>query len=277
MAFGLSGNIYLYMIVCNKCNVEKPIDQYYAEKRWGKTYYKKYCLECFRQQSRDWKRNNRISKKKQKELEEEQNRIQQILDNGGKICPTCNIPKTKDEYYKHRTHCKECVKKIEREKDRLEREERERLREEEGLSYKRVPNKPGDFADETQRKSTHEFLTLLGWSYNPDNNLYYKEPIKSATGLWRGIEPNPNNTRAVKNRRRLKIRHWVTEKTLPKLVLDKHRRLGTPPDDVLNKCMYDYFVGMKPGNVVAEENGITPSYVTHYVEKIYEMLNDKFE
>lgn len=272
MAFGLSGNIYLYMIVCNKCNVEKPIDQYFVEVRKdnGRTYRKKYCNDCFKKQSRDWKRNNR-EKVKQDSL----NRT--IIKHGGRVCPKCNVAKLPDEYYKHRTQCKECVKEIEREKDRLEREERDRQREEQGLSYKRVPNKPGDYADEKQRKSTHEFLTLLGWSYNPDNNLYYKEPIKSATGFWRSIKINPNNTRVYMNRKRARIRKWVTEKTLPKLVLEKHRRAKTPPDEVLNKCMYEYFVNMKQGYLVAKENGISESYVTHYVEKIYEMLYDKFE
>jgi len=260
------------MRVCNKCNIEKPIDQYFKETRKdnGKTYIKRYCNDCFKKQSRDWKRNNR-AKVKQDSL----NRT--IIKHGGRICIKCDTAKLPDEFYSNRTKCKECVRQEEREKDRLEREIKEQQRLEEGISNKRVPNKPGDFADELQRKSTHEFLTLLGWSYNPDNNLYYKEPIKSATGFWRGITPNKTNTRTYKNRKRQRIRNWVTEKTLPKIVIEKHRRIKTPPDEVLNKCMYEYFINKTPGYIVARNNGITEGYVTHYVEKIYEMLYDKFE
>jgi len=260
------------MRVCNKCNIEKPIDQYFKETRKdnGRTYIKRYCNDCFKKQSRDWKRNNK-EKIKQNSL----NRT--ILKNGGKKCSVCNELKLPDEYYANRTLCKECVKHIEREKDRVEREARDRQRELDGISNKRVPNKAGDFADEIQRKSTHEFLTLLGWSYNPDNNLFYKEPIKSATGLWRSIIPNDSNSRTQKNRKRKRIREWLTEKTLPKLTMDKHRRKITPPDEIINKCMYDYFVGMKPGYLVAYENGVSETYVTHYIVKIYDMLYDKFE
>jgi hypothetical protein len=267
------------MIVCNKCNIEKPIDQYFKETRKdnGKTYIKKYCNDCFRKQSRDWKRNNRISKTRQLEIDKEEQRVKHLLINGAKNCSICNELKLPDEYYSHRTMCKDCVRHIEREKDRVEREERDRQREIDGISNKRVPNKAGDFADELQRRSTHEFLTLLGWSYNPDNKIYYKEPIKSATGFWRGIEPNKNNTSLDRHRKRARIRKWVTEKTLPKLVLEKHRRQKTPPDELLNKCMYEYFINKTPGYIVARDNGITEGYVTHYVEKIFEMLYDKVE
>jgi hypothetical protein len=260
------------MRVCNKCNIEKPIDQYFKETRKdnGKTYIKRYCNDCFKKQSRDWKRNNR-AKVKQDSL----NRT--ILKNGGKYCSVCNELKLPDEYYANRTLCKECVRHMEREKDRVEREERDRQRELNGISNKRVPNKPGDYADELQRKSTHEFLTLLGWSYNLDNNLYYKEPLKSATGFWRGIEPSSLHSRTQMNRKRARIRNWVTEKTLPKLVLEKHRRSKTPPDEIINKCMYEYFINKTPGYKVAINNNITEGYVTHYIVKIYEMLYDKVE
>jgi hypothetical protein len=79
------------------------------------------------------------------------------------------------------------------------------------------------------------------------------------------------------NRKRKRIREWLSEDTLPKLTMDKHRRKTTPPDEMINKCMYDYFVGMKPSYMVAYENGVSETYVTHYIVKIYDMLYDKFE
>jgi hypothetical protein len=41
--------------------------------------------------------------------------------------------------------------------------------------------------------------------------------------------------------------------------------------------MYEYFINKKAGYIIAQENGIGEGYVTHYVEKIYEMIYDKFE
>ena len=255
-------------MICNKCGEDQTIDNYdtYFHSNHNKHFTRKICKTCMRIGYRNYKL--RIKEEK---------RIKHLLVNGGKKCSVCNELKLPDQYYANRSLCKECVKSIEREKDRVEREKRDQQRIEDGFSNKRVPNKPGDFADELQRTSTHELLTLIGWSYNPDNNLFYKEPLKSATGLWRSIKPNPNNSSLEKHRKRKRIRDWVTEKTLPILVLEKHRRQKTPPDDVLNKCMYEYFINKKAGYIIAQENGIGEGYVTHYVEKIFEMIYDKFE
>ena len=255
-------------MVCNKCGEDQTIDNFetYFHSNHNKHFTRRICRPCMR-----------IGYKEYKLRVKEEKRIKHLLVNGGKKCSVCNELKLPDQYYANRTLCKECVKHIEREKDRVEREKRDQQRLEDGISNKRVPNKPGHYADEIQRTSTHELLTLIGWSYNPINNLYFKEPLKSATGFWRSIKPNLNNSRVEMNRKRKRIREWLSEDTLPKLTMDKHRRKITPPDEIINKCMYDYFVGMKPGYMVAYENGVSETYVTHYIVKIYDMLYDKFE
>ena len=261
------------MVICNKCNIEKPIDQYYKEIRWGKTYYKKYCMDCWRKQSREWKARNRISKQRQEELDKEEQRVKHLLVNGGKYCTKCNELKLPDEYYINRTLCKECVRHIEREKDRVEREQREEERLKLGLSNKRVPARPGDYADELQRTSTFEMMTIMGWSYNPDNDTFYKLPLKDHTGLWLNLKDD-GDTRTLNQRKRFLMRRNITIKNLPQVSVDKHRRKSTPTDEVLNDICYDYFINKLSITQISKKYEINTNSAHQYISMVYKIMED---
>ena len=71
----------------------------------------------------------RIGYKEYKLRVKEENRIKHLLVNGGKKCSVCDELKLPDQYYANRTLCKDCCRFIEREKDRVEREARDKQRE----------------------------------------------------------------------------------------------------------------------------------------------------
>ena len=253
-------------MICNKCFIDKPIEEYFKETRKdnGRTYIKKYCLDCFRKQARDWKARNKTKIKTQR-------REKNILDAGGKICIKCNNAKHKEEYYANRTKCKECVREEERLKDALERNERIKKQVEDGISTKRVPNKPGDFADELQKQSTIQILTAIGWSYNEQNGIFYKLPLKDYTGRWLVLKGDVDD-KLLKHRKQAKIRDTITKETLPKISITKNRRNNTPTDEELNQICYEYFIEKKTQSEIAYKYGI--SSIHPFISLVYQMLED---
>ena len=181
------------MPICNKCFVDKPLDQYFVEtkKKTGKQYRKKYCLDCFRKQARDWKANNRVPKKKW---------VQPVIlttpiveePHNHKVCPECNEVKHHQEfYYIKRTgnyfkKCKICINRITREGQRL----RYDTRKTENGGSERVPVKPNIYADEYQKAQTFWVLELMGWKYN-ENGVWSKEGIKNKDKQWDRIVKEP--------------------------------------------------------------------------------------
>jgi hypothetical protein len=57
----------------------------------------------------------------------------------------------------------------------------------------RVPVKCNVFADHVQREQTHQFLQLLGWSYN--GSIWFKNGIKDETGKWLIFNETPKKKR----------------------------------------------------------------------------------
>lgn len=255
-------------MICNKCGVDKPLEEYFVEtkKDTGKQYRKKYCLDCFRKQARDWKARNKTVIKTQR-------RIKNILDAGGKICSKCNVAKHKDEYYNNRTKCKECVREEERLKDALERNERIKKQIEDGISTKRVPNKPGDFADDLQREGTHKILIAIGWSYNEQNGIYYKLPLKDYTGRWLKLNGSVD-TKTHEKRKRVKMKNKITIKNLPTVSITRHRRKTTPPDEVLNEICFDYFINGLTITEISNKYNINTNSAHQYISLVYQKLED---
>lgn len=57
----------------------------------------------------------------------------------------------------------------------------------------RVPVKCNVFADHVQQEQTHQFLRLLGWSYN--GSIWFKKGIKDETGKWLIFDETPKKKR----------------------------------------------------------------------------------
>lgn len=89
-----------------------------------------------------------------------------------KVCNCCGEEKFEDQYYNFRSRvCKNCLLI----KDRIERKEATKNK---GGS-ERVPQEPNNWADETQMEQTQQFLVLLGYKQNKENNVWYKLPWKT--------------------------------------------------------------------------------------------------
>lgn len=187
------------MPVCTKCFIDKPQEEYYKEvrKENGRTYYKKYCLDCFRKQSRDWKLKNRLSKKKMIEVPIQEEIIQPVvpelqpevleIPEGYKKCSDCNEVKPFDDFYKSNLNklyknCKICYVR----KNRAAVLENQK----QNGGSERVPYYPNDYADEYQKEQTFWLLKLLGWTYN-DNGVWSKEGIKDKDKKWYIFKEGP--------------------------------------------------------------------------------------
>jgi hypothetical protein len=177
------------MPVCNKCQLEKPDNQYSLERNKGRIYRKKYCIDCYRKQSRNWK-----ARKKNKPEES----FQSFENNPEyKKCSMCNTWKVAlTDYYKHKNktsnvynNCKECQKKREAEKRRINREEKFKN----NGGSERVPVKPNKYSDDYQRAHTFEFLQILGWTFNEETGIWYKPGVRDITGEFEKMKTLPES------------------------------------------------------------------------------------
>lgn len=192
---GFSLNADNYMIRCNKCNVEKE-DNHFAT-YWHSTQQKqrirKECKDCFYKQRNERKRLKRKEDKLNKlsipteiiqpvvpELQPEP-----VIDyydtTDYKKCIGCNEILPKSDFYKQGTdsrfnRCKECINK----QNRIDRQEE---LEEQGGS-KQISPKPNTYKDKFQKQQVFEFLPLLGWKFNEQAGIWYREGFKNPDGTF---------------------------------------------------------------------------------------------
>jgi hypothetical protein len=119
-----------------------------------------------------------------------------------KQCIKCNEYRTRDYYYKLGTDsrfntCKVCIKK----KDDAEREQ-ELI--ENGGSLK-IPQKPNTYRDKYQKQLVFEFLPMLGWQFNEESGIWWKEGVKTQMGTFVNIKPNAKTFKKVSKEERIEI------------------------------------------------------------------------
>jgi hypothetical protein len=106
--------------------------------------------------------------------------LEQVVLEGQRICVSCGeVKDIKTGYYVKRLKCITCVREYEL---RVRTEINTKHKMDNGGS-ERVPQKPNDYADEYQEAQTKEFLTLLGWKFNP-NGVWSKEGFKTKDKVW---------------------------------------------------------------------------------------------
>ena len=89
-----------------------------------------------------------------------------------KVCNGCKEEKFDDQFYNFRSKiCKNCLLI----RDRKKRVSKRQL----NGGSERVPQKPNEWADEFQMEQTHQFLELIGYKQNKENNIWYKLPWKT--------------------------------------------------------------------------------------------------
>ena len=161
--------MYIFSMVCNKCNVEKSIEQFRIEVKNGKEYRKKYCKTCHQQQSRKWKENNpdRLYQRKNPIIVNESQAIPdvKVVDNSLlRYCPVCGLEKPIILFYKNQKHrCKQCQNKY---AYQLEIENGD------GTRWQ-VRQKPDDYYNDAQREELFGLMISLGWSYT--DGIWWKE------------------------------------------------------------------------------------------------------
>jgi uncharacterized protein (DUF433 family) len=161
------------MPVCTKCFIDKPIDQYAIDKQPNKVYRKRYCLDCFRKQAREWKAKNRITKK--------------IMDDPNyKQCSSCMIYKLLDEFYLSHSKkpvkmCKPCYKEYHANKVQ------EKFRENGGKDqYYKEPNR---YTTQEQKDQVFMVMKACGWIFDEDKGIWNKPKIKE-DGVFINFEPS---------------------------------------------------------------------------------------
>jgi hypothetical protein len=150
------------MPVCNKCFIDKPQDEYFRERKGDKYYYKKYCLDCFRKQSRDWKARNRASQKIK-------------TDPNIKQCTDCKEYKNLEGFYlntngNHIKRCKACHGLL------YKGWKEEKLANNGGSnSYYQQPNR---YWDKEQKDQVFMVMNALGWIYDQPTGIWNKPNVK---------------------------------------------------------------------------------------------------
>ena len=110
-----------------------------------------------------------------------------------KECRTCGdyLEVNKDNFYytianngKERFNspdCKMCYTERDREQRRLEKLDEDYI----GLNA--IKPKPGQWGCPIQKEQTFQFLTLIGWKYNAEKNLWYDNIKKTSDGKFIGV------------------------------------------------------------------------------------------
>jgi len=104
-------------------------------------------------------------------------------------CCSCSIWKTMDQYYKSKLNkifykCNECIK--------INRKEKKEIKIEEyggSISFKTEPNQ---YVDEHQRNSVFKIMLVMGYTFNEEKGIWFKEPWKTKDGEFTFIKSNKN-------------------------------------------------------------------------------------
>lgn len=165
-------------MICRKCNVDKPLDQYdtYFHSTQQKTRTRKYCNTCFKEQKRKWRESIKMKEITQP-VSPEPATIDYSTNPDYQKCIMCEEYKhLKLEYYLHKNgrptskKCKECQNKVDR--------QRSVNRKMENGGSLMIPQKPNRYFDEYQRENTFEFMKLMGYLFDEGTGIWYKPGVK---------------------------------------------------------------------------------------------------
>lgn len=178
---------------CSKCGIEKELDQY--EKYWHSTQnthrIRGYCKPCFRQQQKQVKQ--RLKEQKIIQPVEDLTPPVPIVDYTGnkdyRLCPDCKEWKYRDQYYVNRHNkkgeeriwgrCKPCQKIYDKNKAHQEMLEKG--------GPERIYQTPNKYSNDYQRDRTFEIMKAIGWNFNEEKGIWWKDGIKTSDGLFINI------------------------------------------------------------------------------------------
>lgn len=179
-----------YMRLCSKCKIDKQDADFatYYHSTQKKERTRKVCNSCFKEQKRLYRDSIKKQKITQPEVLKEEMEVQQVIfpipeptiivkpRDGYKICRLCCAEKPSELFYKTQGHCKECESARER-KRKLD------IKIENGGSLK-VGTYPNSYFDEYQKENTFNLMERMGWTFNEENNIWWKDGIKDKNGVF---------------------------------------------------------------------------------------------
>lgn len=156
------------MQVCSRCKLEREETEYstYWHTIQKKFRTRRVCKICVAENKKKWKMKIKTDKEFRR-------------------CPMCNdIKKISTSFYLNRktgrvarVNCKLCESRLEKEKAQ------EYIKETFGGN--RIPPKPNTYTNEIQRECTFNLMKSLGWTFNTENNIWYKPGIKDKNGNFK--------------------------------------------------------------------------------------------
>ena len=172
-------------MICTKCSIDKPETDYatYFHSTQNKMRTRKVCKSCFNEQKRLYKESIK-NKKIIQPVEDLTPTIEFIppidysTNPDYKKCNTCYEWKHYNDYYFHNRgkglrygECIEC------QKDKDKREHEEYL--ENNGGHDRILVKPNQYMDEIQKNQTFEVMKILGYTFNEEHGIWFKEGVKT--------------------------------------------------------------------------------------------------
>lgn len=201
-----------------------------------------------------------------------------------KECRTCgDYLEVNNENFYIKTHnngkvrfnspdCKPCFSEKEREQRKARKEDKDY----EGND--KIKSKPGEWACKIQKEQTFKFLTLMGWKYNEEKNLWYDDIKKTSDGKFIGIW----DKQMLRKKTKTKLGDFVqVQLTLdsfkPYVFKDKINGLprDTRKDEMIQGIIKDYFLHQTPLEEIRKKYNVVTSYV-HYWAAAYNKQLDNF-
>jgi len=169
--------------MCTKCFIDKPSTEYqsYWHSTQQTTRTRKVCNSCYNEQKKQY----RLNKKMLAKLTIDPDILYKDNPNYRK-CNSCNEWKPKDYYYKYKSKmfakCIDCERIV-------RRKVAEDKKIEQGGSI-RIKNHPNQYVDEYQRDSVFKIMLAIGYQFNEEKGIWFKEPWKTRDGEFPLLKSN---------------------------------------------------------------------------------------
>jgi len=170
-------------MICNKCKEDKPQSEF--QTYWHSTQQKfrtrRQCNTCFYTAKNEYKKRKKYEKEpvycyKCKEwikpeafygIDQKTGRVKVLKGNPKYIaCYDCRNEATRKYYYQNKSTI------VGRKKGVIPK-------------YERAMDKPNTYTSDEQKEDTFNILKAMGWEFNEENGIWWKDGFKSKEGIFK--------------------------------------------------------------------------------------------